>query len=86
MRFRAAPAAALLVRPLDAFTAVFHRPSGQTHLLAEPAPDILDTLGERALTLNELMTALAARFDLDGAEGLAERLDELVAAGLVERL
>lgn len=84
MRYRAAPAEALLVRPLDAFTAIFHRPSGQTHLLLEPAPEILDALGDGWLTLSGIADALSARFDLDGAEGLAERLEELAAAGLVE--
>jgi PqqD family protein of HPr-rel-A system len=80
--YRAAPAEALLVRRLDAFTAVFHRPSGQTHLLVEPAPEILDALAEGA-TLDGLRAALAARYDLDDADGLAERLSELVDAGLV---
>ncbi len=72
--------------PLDALVAVFHRPSGTTHLLAEPAPDILDALAGEALTLAELMTRLGERFDLVDADAaaLAARLEELVAAGLIE--
>lgn len=83
MIYRAPPADALLVEPLDAFTAVYHRPSGQTHLLVEPAPEILDALGRDGLTLAELRAALAQHYDLTGADDLAERLEELIAAGLV---
>ena len=86
MRFRAAAASALISEPLDLLTAIFHRPSGTTHLLAEPAPEILAALGERAMDLAALTEALGDRYELGGDAGvLAERLEELVAAGLVER-
>ncbi len=48
-RYRAADAALLIVEPLDIFTAVFHRPSGTTHLLNEPAPQILEMLADAPL-------------------------------------
>lgn len=75
--------ATLITADLPPFTAVLHRESGITHLLVEPAPDILATLGDEALTLPALRARLAERFELDG-DGLQARLDELVAAGLVE--
>ncbi|WP_380787302.1 HPr-rel-A system PqqD family peptide chaperone [Sphingomonas sp. R86521] len=81
-----APAAdAVLVAALDAFTAVFHRASGITHLLTEPAPQILAALGEGGLTLDDLLARLADTYDLADADrdALAARLDELVVAGLV---
>jgi PqqD family protein of HPr-rel-A system len=83
--YRAPPADALLVAPLDEFTAVCHRASGITHLLTEPAPQILQALGERGLTLDALLARLAAEYDLADADrdALAARLDELVASGLV---
>ena len=86
MRYRAAPASALLVQPLDAFTAVFHRASGITHLLTEPAPEILAALADEALTLDGLLARLGDRYELADAEAdaLAARLEELVTAGLVE--
>lgn len=87
-RYRAPPPAALRVVALDALTAVYHRASGQTHVVAPPVPEILDLLADRAMTAGALLAALAERFDLpDGdAAALSARLDELVETGLVERL
>ncbi|MEG3087304.1 HPr-rel-A system PqqD family peptide chaperone [Sphingomonas sp. PB4P5] len=83
--FRAARVESLRVAWLDDFTVVYHRPSGITHLLTAPAPEILAMLGEAGLSLPELQVRLAAAFELGDADGaLAARLDELVAAGLVE--
>ncbi|WP_242008124.1 HPr-rel-A system PqqD family peptide chaperone [Sphingomonas ginsenosidivorax] len=83
--YRAPPADALLVAPLDEFTAVFHHASGITHLLTEPAPQILHALGEEGMTLDALLATLSVEYDLaDGdREALAARLDELVVSGLV---
>ena len=55
-------------------------------MLAPPAPEILAALAE-PLTLEALLARLSADFDLldGGAEALAARLDELIAAGLVTR-
>nr|WP_208403919.1 HPr-rel-A system PqqD family peptide chaperone [Sphingomonas insulae] len=76
----------MLTADLDAFTAVFHRPSGITHLLASPAPEILAALADGPLDRPALLATLAATFDLADAddEALAARLDELVVAGLIE--
>lgn len=85
--YRGPPEGGLLIAPLDAFTAVYHRASGITHLLAEPAPQILGALGERGLSLDALLDRLARDYDLEDADrtALAARLDELIEAGLVER-
>jgi PqqD family protein of HPr-rel-A system len=87
MLYRADPPAALITEPLDAFFAVFHRPSGITHLLASPAPEILDLLSREALSLNGLLERLSANYALVDADrqALEERLTELVEAGLVQR-
>ena len=84
--YRAPPIDGLLIAPLDEFTAVYHRASGITHLLTEPAPQILAVLGEGGLSLDALLDRLAEDYELsDGTrEALAARLDELVEAGLVE--
>lgn len=86
-RYRAASAPALSIVPLDGLTLIYHRASGITHVVAAPVPELLAALGSEP-TREELLAVLAERFDLvdpdDGA--LAARLDELVAAGLVEAL
>ncbi|MES3151462.1 HPr-rel-A system PqqD family peptide chaperone [Sphingomonas faeni] len=86
--YRGPPAGGLLVAPLDAFTAVYHRASGITHLLTEPAPQILAALGEDGLALDALLDRLGQDYDLtDGTrDALAARLEELIESGLVERL
>ena len=69
---------------LDGLTALFHRPSGQTHILASPAPEILAALSESPADVTELL----ARFAVDAAdaeEAMTARLAELEAAGLVRR-
>ena len=83
--YRMARAEALSVVHLDSFIAVYHRSSGLTHLVTAPAPEIMATLGEAGLTRAELGARLASDFeltDLDDAV-LDERLEELIACGLV---
>ena len=84
-RFRAPPPDALIAAPLDEFTAVFHRPSGITHLLTAPAPEILDALAAAPLSIDDLLATLTREYALAEADpaALAARIDELVAAGLV---
>jgi PqqD family protein of HPr-rel-A system len=86
--YRAADPATLRIAPLDALTLIYHRASGITHIVDAPVPEILETLGGEALTVDALLARLGERFDLRDGEiaALAVRLDELVAAGLVERL
>ncbi len=86
MRYRAAAPDTLLRRELDMLVAVFHRSSGITHLLASPAPEILEVLAAGPLDRNALLARLGEAFELGdgGVDALAARLDELVAAGLVE--
>lgn len=81
------PASTLRVVPLDDLTLVYHRASGITHVLAPPAPEIIDALAAAPLTLSGLLARLSDAFDLADADpqSLAARLDELVAAGLIAR-
>ena len=85
-RYRAPAADALVLVPLDALTAIYHRASGITHLLASPAPELLAALAEGPCDDHALLGRLAARFDLADADPalLRARLDELVDSGLVE--
>jgi PqqD family protein of HPr-rel-A system len=85
--YRAASPDSLIVVPVDLLTAIYHRASGQTHLMASPAPEILEALTEAPLDAAALLVKLRADYDLVDADpaALAARLDELVETGLVER-
>jgi PqqD family protein of HPr-rel-A system len=87
-RYRAATPATLRIVPLDALTLIYHRASGLTHVVDAPVPEILETLGGEALSVDTLLARLADAYDLRDADiaALAMRLDELVSVGLVERL
>jgi PqqD family protein of HPr-rel-A system len=86
--YRAAAPATLRIVPLDELTLVYHRASGITHIVDAPVPEILEALGDQPLTIDALLVRLAEQFELGdgGTAALAARLDELAAAGLVERL
>jgi PqqD family protein of HPr-rel-A system len=72
----------------DGLVLLFHRPSATTHVVSSPVPELLAALDDGPATVLELLDRLAAQHDLGAAEpaALAERLDELAAAGLVARL
>ena len=72
---------------LDGLSALYHRPSGATHVVAEPVPQILDALGAEALTVKQLLARLGTAYDVrDADEGaLSARLEELASLGLVIR-
>jgi PqqD family protein of HPr-rel-A system len=71
---------------LDGLTALFHIPSGMTHIVAPPAPQILDALAGSPADAEELAERLSASFEIEGGEeAMAARLAELEAAGLVRR-
>jgi PqqD family protein of HPr-rel-A system len=85
--YRAESPDSLIVVPVDLLTAIYHRASGQTHLMASPAPEILEALAAAPLDAEALLAKLLADYDLVDADpaALTARLDELVETGLVER-
>lgn len=82
--YRAAPSAVLRRAPFEPMTAIFDKRSGATHVVADIVPVILDAL----LSGPADAAGLAVRLDLDADDlsDLKDRLDELVATGLVEIL
>lgn len=87
-RFIADPAEAVKAVELEGLTALYHRPSGLTHILAPPAPQILAALAARASDAAEIVTRIGEDFELDETDAeaaIGARLDELEAAGLVRR-
>ncbi|WP_454884647.1 HPr-rel-A system PqqD family peptide chaperone [Sphingomonas oryzagri] len=87
MRYAADPPVARLTVALDALVAIYHRPSGTTHLLASPAPELLEALSEGAADAGELLVRLSRRFELPdaAADAIEARMEELVTAGLAWR-
>jgi PqqD family protein of HPr-rel-A system len=87
--YRAEPADERIVEPLDAMTLIYQRRSGITHMVTEPVPQMLATMGDDALSAAALLVRLAADFDLEtndaALQAIAARLEELADLGLVER-
>lgn len=87
--YAADPPEARRVVALENLVAVFHAPSGMTHLLAPPAPEILDALAEGPADVDTLLARLEQRHAVTGEslhEAIAARLEELETCGLVRRL
>jgi PqqD family protein of HPr-rel-A system len=88
-RYAADPPALIRAVELEGLTALYHRRSGFTHILAPPAPQILEALAEGPGTSADIAARIGERFDIaedDAAAALEARLAELEAAGLVWRL
>ena len=87
-RYAADPEDCVATVALDGLSVLFHRPSGTTHIVAPPAPQILEALRIGPAEPGEVLARLRAWYDLEGeaaAEAIEARLDELEAAGLVRR-
>ena len=88
-RFTTDPEAYLAEVALDGLSVLYHRPSGMTHIVAPPAPQILEALRLGPADAGEILARMRAWYDLEGdeaADAVEARLDELEAAGLVSRL
>lgn len=88
--YRADPSEARRVIALDGVALIFHRPSGLTHIVAPPAPQILEALGEGDADAITLLNRLKRDYDFGDEEdlevALLARLTELESAGLVWRV
>lgn len=82
--YLADPEDAVRIVALDGLSALFHAPSGMTHIVAPPTPEILAALREGPADAAELLRRLSAQYEVEG-DDLAARLDELEVAGLVRR-
>ena len=75
---------------IDGMVLVFHRPSGATHFLASPAPEILELLAEAPMDATELSRKLCDRLDVpldDEVLTVVEtRIAELVGTGLIQAI
>ena len=73
---------------IDGMTLVFHRPSGTTHFVASPMPEMLALLAEAPMDAPTLCRRLCERLELPHDEEalvvVEARLGELIASGLVQ--
>ena len=86
--YHADPESAVESIALDGLCVLYHAPSGMTHIVAPPAPEILTALRLGPADAGELLARLRAWYDFEGdeaADAIEARLDELEAAGLVRR-
>lgn len=89
-KYRAAAKDDLIWHDLDSMTLLFHLPSGITHMLADPAPAILEVMDDASLTAAEIASRLIEIFDvesdIDAENIVVARLEELSGLGLVTRV
>ncbi|MEO9634947.1 MAG: HPr-rel-A system PqqD family peptide chaperone [Parasphingorhabdus sp.] len=89
-KYRAAAKDDLIWHGLDSMMLLFHRPSGITHMLADPAPAILEAMEDAVLTAPEIADKMHSMFDIesdaDSENIILARLEELSALGLVSRV
>jgi PqqD family protein of HPr-rel-A system len=88
-RFVADPESCVRSVALDGLSVLFHLPSGMTHIVAPPAPQILEALRLGPADAGEILARMRAWYDLEGdeaADAVEARLEELEEAGLVSRL
>lgn len=90
-RYLAEPQEAVVERVLDDITLFYHRPSGQTHMVVSPVPEILVALRvDGAGDARSVHGRLAQSYDLgepDAAQAaIGRHLEEMAQLGLVRRL
>ena len=88
VRFVADPETCVSAVALDGLSVLFHHPSGMTHIVAPPAPQILEALRLGPADAGEILARMRAWYDLEGdeaADAIEARLEELESAGLVRR-
>lgn len=82
------------VQSLDYMSLLYDRNSGITHIIAEPAPQIIEALGNKALTPSQVEQYLQKTYDIKSDEDndaetfehiITARLDELVDMGLANK-
>lgn len=89
-QFKAANPEDIILHMLDTMSLVFHRPSGLTHIVADPIPAILEVMQQDVSTPAQIAKALENNFDLeegvDVENVVLARLAEMNTLGLVERI
>jgi PqqD family protein of HPr-rel-A system len=83
--YSAAAPDCLIITKLDEVSALFHRPSGMTHIVVEPVPEIIAALQQHPLSVVELLKRLSVPANSETKAAIDARLAELEAGGLISR-
>ncbi|WP_313394087.1 HPr-rel-A system PqqD family peptide chaperone [Sphingobium yanoikuyae] len=71
--YRREGAEAIIVRPLDDIVLLYHRLSGQTHMVISPVPEILDAMADGLpASATMLRDRLAQLYDLGEGDVVGE--------------
>lgn len=85
--YRAEPVDSYFMKRIEGLALLYHRPSGSTHLLDSPLPEILELLAAGPCDVAMLTRHLCERLDIaEDEEALmvvSARLGELAGIGLV---
>ncbi len=87
-RYRRDSRDAIVPRVLDDIVLLYHRPSGQTHMVISPVPEMLEALDDGLpASARELYERLARRYDMGPVEpavaDLTAHLRNMAALGLI---
>jgi PqqD family protein of HPr-rel-A system len=63
---------AVLTVALDGLSVLFHGPSGMTHIVAPPAPEILAALQDGPADMEEILRRLEKAFDFEPSPSMGE--------------
>jgi PqqD family protein of HPr-rel-A system len=88
-RYTADPEECVRSVELDGLSVLYHAPSGMTHIVAPPAPQILAALRLGPADAGEILARIRAWYEIENEEAagaIEARIEELEAAGLVSRL
>lgn len=85
----------LILQHLDYMSLLYDRQSGITHIIAEPAPQIIEALGHNVMKPLQVEQILKKEYDIqsfddDSSDSFEDviiaRLDEFVDLGLAEKI
>ena len=85
----------LILQHLDYMSLLYDRQSGITHIIAEPAPQIIEALGQDVMKAAQIEQILIKQYDVQMFEDessdsfediIIARLDEFVDLGLAEKI
>lgn len=85
----------LLLQHLDYMALLYDRRSGITHIIAQPAPQIIEALGHNILQPAQIEKILNKEYDIQSFEDdnidsfediIIARLDEFVDLGIAEKI